>query len=52
MSGVLVDSDVIIEVLRQRNHEVIESWVELADSGEAVICSPVSLAEVFHRIRH
>jgi predicted nucleic acid-binding protein len=51
MSGVLLDSDVIIEVLRQRNPEVIESWIELADSREAVICSPLSVAEVFHGMR-
>jgi predicted nucleic acid-binding protein len=51
MSGVLVDSDVIIEVLRQRNPEILENWVELADSREAVICSPVSVAEVFHGMR-
>jgi predicted nucleic acid-binding protein len=52
MSGVLVDSDVIIEVLRQRNSEIMRSWVELVDSSEAVICSPVSVAEVFHGMRN
>jgi predicted nucleic acid-binding protein len=51
MSGVLVDSDIIIDVLRQQNPEILENWVELADSSEAVICSPVSVAEVFHGMR-
>jgi predicted nucleic acid-binding protein len=51
MSGVLVDSDVIIEVLRQQNREILQSWIELADSPEAVICSPISVAEVFHGMR-
>ena len=51
MSGVLLDSDIIIEVLRQRNPEVLQSWVELADSREAVLCTPVSVAEVFHGMR-
>jgi len=51
MSGVLVDSDVIIEVLRQRNPEILRRWVELVDSPEALICSPVSVAEVFHGMR-
>jgi predicted nucleic acid-binding protein len=51
MSGVLLDSDVIIEVLRQRNPTVMQKWVELADSRDAVICSPVSVAEVFHGMR-
>lgn len=51
MSGMLVDSDVIIEVLRQQNREILQSWIELADSPEAVICSPISVAEVFHGMR-
>jgi hypothetical protein len=51
MSGVLLDSEIIIEVLRQRNPEVLQSWVELADSREAVLCTPVSVAEVFHGMR-
>jgi predicted nucleic acid-binding protein len=51
MSGVLVDSDVIIEVLRQRNAEIMQNWVDLADSRDAVTCSPISVAEVFHGMR-
>jgi predicted nucleic acid-binding protein len=51
MNGVLLDSDIIIEVLCQRNPEVLQGWSELVDSPDAVICSPVSVTEVFHGIR-
>jgi predicted nucleic acid-binding protein len=51
MSGVLLDSDIIIEVLRQRNPEIVGTWIELADSDEPLFCSPVSLAEVRHGMR-
>jgi len=51
MSGVLVDSDVLIEVLRGRNASVVDNWIRLANSPEAVLCSPVTVAEIFHGIR-
>ena len=48
---VLVDSDVLIEVLRGRDAEILARWAELADSKDAVLCSPVSVAEVWHGVR-
>ena len=51
MSGVLFDSDVIIEILRQRRREIVQSWTDLADSGEPTFYSPVSLAEIRHGMR-
>jgi predicted nucleic acid-binding protein len=48
---VLVDSDVLIEVLRGRDAEILARWAELADSEDAVLCSPVSIAEVWHGVR-
>lgn len=44
---VLVDSDVLIEVSRERNSEVLLRWRELAESGGAILCSPVSSAELW-----
>lgn len=44
---VLVDSDVLIEVTRERNHDVIFRWTQLAESGSAILCSPVSSAELW-----
>jgi predicted nucleic acid-binding protein len=51
MSGVLVDSDVLIDVLRQRKPDIAQDWRDLAGSNEAVYYSPVSVAEVFHGMR-
>ena len=48
---VLIDSDVLIEVLRGRNAEILARWAELADSEDAVLCSPVSAAEIWRRAR-
>ena len=44
---VLVDSDILIEVSRERNHDVLLRWRELAESGSAILCSPVSSAELW-----
>lgn len=45
--SVLVDSDVLIEVSRERNHEILLKWTQLAESGDAILCSPVSSAELW-----
>jgi len=44
---VLVDSDILMEVSRGRNAEVISKWIELSDSGAAVLYWPVSVAELW-----
>ena len=44
---VLVDSDVLIEVSRERHHDVLFRWTELAESGSTILCSPVSSAELW-----
>jgi predicted nucleic acid-binding protein len=44
---VLVDSDVLIEVTRAKNREIVSRWTELAESGTAILCSPVSVAELW-----
>jgi len=50
MRDILLDSDVIIEILRG-NGKVIEEVVSLGKSGRAVLYTPVSKAEIFHGIR-
>ncbi|MDQ2711322.1 MAG: type II toxin-antitoxin system VapC family toxin [Acidobacteriota bacterium] len=45
---VLVDSDILIEVTRAKNAEVVRRWTELSESQYAVLCSPVSVAELWH----
>ena len=44
---VLIDSDILIEVSRGRNADVISRWIELSTSDAAVLYSPVSVAELW-----
>jgi predicted nucleic acid-binding protein len=47
MKSVLVDSDILIEVSRGRNAEIIARWMDLSNSDDAVLYSPVSVAELW-----
>jgi predicted nucleic acid-binding protein len=51
VSGVLIDSDILIEVLRGRNSEVARVWVHVVSSSEPLFYSPVSSAEILHGMR-
>jgi predicted nucleic acid-binding protein len=44
---VLVDSDILIEVSRGRDADVISKWMDLSNSDAAVLYSPVSVAELW-----
>jgi len=44
---VLVDSDILIEVFRARNQDIISRWEELSHSDSIILYSPVSEAEVW-----
>lgn len=44
---VLVDSDVLIEVTRNRNSDVMARWLELGASDSLVTYSPVTAAELW-----
>jgi|SRR5271165_1257646 len=44
---VLVDSDVLIEVSRGRNSEIVTRWIDLSKSDSAVLYSPVSVTELW-----
>jgi predicted nucleic acid-binding protein len=44
----LVDSDILIEVSRGRDAELMERWTELAQSDAVIVCSPVTIAEIWH----
>ncbi|MDP2865501.1 MAG: PIN domain-containing protein [Elusimicrobiota bacterium] len=50
MHDVLLDSDVIIEVIRG-NEEVLEEVISLGKSGRALLYTPISKAEIYHGIR-
>jgi predicted nucleic acid-binding protein len=44
---VLVDSDVLIEVARSRDGELLTRWFELGASDSVVMYSPVTAAELW-----
>ena len=48
---VLVDSDILIQVARARDTATLAKWAKLADSDDVVMCSPVSVAELWHGAR-
>jgi predicted nucleic acid-binding protein len=44
---VLVDSDILIEVSRGRNADIVSRWIALSKSDATVLYSPVSVAELW-----
>ena len=48
---VLVDSDILIEVSRGRDKEIVSRWIALSRSNAIVLCSPVSVAELWASAR-
>ena len=51
MSAVLVDTDVVIEVLRGRDRALLSRWTALGSGTDAVLYSPVTVAELWHGMR-
>lgn len=51
MKPVLIDSDVLIEVSRGRDEVVLERWSQLSGSDVPLLCSPVTVAEIWHGAR-
>ena len=51
MKPVLIDSDILIEVSRARDQAVLARWEELSRSEIALLCSPVTVAELWHGAR-
>jgi predicted nucleic acid-binding protein len=45
--SVLLDSDIVIEILRSRDQEILALWNALANSGSEILFSPVTGAEVW-----
>ena len=44
--SILVDSDIVIEVLRARDQAILAQWRALADSPTPILVSPITIAEV------
>ncbi len=51
MNPLLVDSDILIEVSRARDQSLLARWDDLSRSEAAVLCSPVTVAELWHGAR-
>lgn len=51
MKTVLVDSDIVIEVLRARDAAMLARWDELSQSEAMILCSPVTVAELWRGVR-
>jgi hypothetical protein len=51
LRAVLVDSDILIEVARARDQSLLARWDELSRSDAAVLCSPVTIAELWYGAR-
>ena len=51
MKAVLIDSDILIEVSRARNEDLLARWDALSRSTIALFCSPVTIAELWHGAR-
>jgi hypothetical protein len=48
---VLVDSDIVIEVCRERNRDIVSRWREVGESGRAIMYSPITAAELWNGVR-
>jgi predicted nucleic acid-binding protein len=49
--NVLVDSDILIEVFRGRDSDIVDRWRSLQSPSHALLCSPVSICELWHGVQ-
>ena len=49
--AVLLDSDILIEVLRGRNEEILARWSDLIRAEGLLAYSAVTAAEIWHGVR-
>ncbi len=51
VKAILIDSDILIEVARGRDEQIVARWQEMAESDTMLLCSPVTVAELWHGAR-
>ena len=51
MKSILIDSNILIEVSRGRDAEILAKWDDLGRSKTVLTCSPVTVAELWHGAR-
>ena len=44
--SVLIDSDIVIEVLRGRDQAIVAQWTALAGSPSPILITPITIAEI------
>jgi predicted nucleic acid-binding protein len=49
--SVLIDSDILLEVSRARDDTLIARWSQLSREETPLLCSPVTVAELWHGAR-
>jgi predicted nucleic acid-binding protein len=49
--SVLLDSDIVIEILRARDQVILSQWQGLANTTEVILFSPITAAEVWGGVR-
>jgi predicted nucleic acid-binding protein len=51
LKSVLIDSDILIEVSRGRDADILSKWDDLSRGNMVLFCSPVTVAELWHGAR-
>jgi predicted nucleic acid-binding protein len=51
LKSVLIDSDILIEVNRGRDAAILARWDQLSRGNTPLLCSPVTVAELWHGAR-
>ncbi|MBI4443097.1 MAG: type II toxin-antitoxin system VapC family toxin [Acidobacteria bacterium] len=51
MKVVLIDSDILIEISRSRDHAILARWEEVSQGDVLPLCSPVTVAELWRGVR-
>ena len=51
MKSVLIDSGILIEVLRARDPAILARWDQLSANNTPLLCSPVTVAEIWQGAR-
>jgi hypothetical protein len=51
LKSILIDSDILIEVIRARDRAILSTWDQLSRGQLLLACSPVTIAELWHGVR-
>ena len=51
MKVVLIDSDILVEISRGRDHAALARWEEFSQGDVLPLCSPVTVAELWRGVR-